>query len=50
MLYAIVLILAVLWVLGLIIHIGGELIHLLLLVALIILVYNLMRGRRGKRL
>ena len=49
MLYTIVIILAVLWALGLIIHIGGELIHLLLLVALIILVYNLMR-RRGKKL
>jgi hypothetical protein len=28
-------------------HIGGGLIHLLLIVALIILVFNLISGRRG---
>jgi hypothetical protein len=50
MLYTIIVVLAVLWALGLIIHIGGELIHLLLLVALIMLVYNLMRRRRGRKL
>jgi hypothetical protein len=50
MLYTIVIVLAVLWLLGLIIHIGGELIHLLLLVALILFVFNLMRSRRGRKL
>jgi hypothetical protein len=35
-----------LWVLGLVIHIGGGLIHLLLVLALIGLVYNLFIGRR----
>jgi hypothetical protein len=48
MLWAIVLVLLVLWVLGfIIIHITGALIHLLLLVAVIVLVYNLVvRSRR----
>ena len=35
-----------LWLLGFSIHIGGALIHLLLVLALIGLVYNLMMGRR----
>jgi hypothetical protein len=48
MLWAIVLVLIVLWLLGfIIIHITGALIHLLLLVAVIVLVYNLLvRSRR----
>jgi hypothetical protein len=48
MLWGIVLILLVLWVLGFIlIHITGALIHLLLLVAVVVLVYNLfVRSRR----
>jgi hypothetical protein len=48
MLWGIVLVLIVLWVLGfIIIHITGALIHLLLLVAVIVLVYNLVvRSRR----
>jgi hypothetical protein len=48
MLWGIVLVLLVLWVLGfIIIHITGALIHLLLLVAVIVLVYNLVvRSRR----
>ena len=48
MLWGIVLVLIVLWLLGfIIIHITGALIHLLLLVAVIVLVYNLVvRSRR----
>jgi hypothetical protein len=46
MLYTIVVILVVLWLIGLLAHIGGALIHLLLLLALIIFVYNLITGRR----
>jgi hypothetical protein len=48
MLWGIVLVLIVLWVLGFIlIHITGALIHLLLLVAVVVLVYNLfVRSRR----
>jgi len=46
MLYTIVVVLVVLWLLGFIAHIGGGLIHLILVVALIILIFNLISGRR----
>jgi hypothetical protein len=46
MLWTIFVILLVLWLLGLIGHIGGGLIHLLLVVAAIVLVFNLLSGRR----
>lgn len=46
MLWTIVVVLAVLWLLGLLAHIGGGLIHLLLVVAAIIFIYNLVVGRR----
>ena len=47
MLYTIVVILLVLWLLGLVVHIGGSLIHLLLVIALVVLVYQLITGRRA---
>ena len=48
-LWAIVIILVVLWLLGwLALHIGGGLIHLLLIVAVIVLLYNLFVGRRSR--
>ena len=48
-LWAIVIILVVLWLLGwLALHIGGGLIHLLLIVAVIVLLYNLFAGRRSR--
>jgi len=37
----------VLWLLGFIGHVGGSLIHLLLLIAVVVLIINLVRGRRG---
>jgi fatty acid desaturase len=46
MLWTILVILLVLWLLGLVAHIGGGLIHLLLVVALIVFVVNLLTGRR----
>lgn len=46
MLWTIVVILVVLWLLGVVIHIGGGLIHLLLVVALIVFIYNMITGRR----
>ena len=50
-LWAIVIILVVLWLLGwLAFHIGGGLIHLLLIVAVIVLLYNLFVGRRSRSL
>ncbi|WP_144439427.1 lmo0937 family membrane protein [Geminocystis sp. NIES-3709] len=39
-------ILIILWLLGFSINVGGSLIHLLLVLALIGIVYNLMIGRR----
>jgi hypothetical protein len=36
----------VLWLLGFSLHVGGSLIHLLLVVALIVLVLNVLGGRR----
>ena len=39
--------LIVLWALGLGIHIGGGLIHLFLVLAVIVIVVNLVRGRTG---
>jgi hypothetical protein len=40
-------VLVVLWLIGLVANVGGGLIHLLLVVALIVLVYNLLVGRRA---
>ncbi|MBO1049599.1 MAG: lmo0937 family membrane protein [Dolichospermum sp. DEX182a] len=39
-------VLFVLWLLGFSVHVGGGLIHLLLVLALIGIVYNLLVGRR----
>ena len=46
MLWTIMGILLVLWLLGLIGNIGGGLIHLLLVIAVIVFVYNLITKRR----
>ena len=46
MLWTILVILLVLWLLGFIGHVGGGMIHLLLVVAAIVLVINLVSGRR----
>lgn len=47
MLWTIILVLLILWALGaFVVPVGGGLIHLLLVVALIVLVYNLVTGRR----
>jgi hypothetical protein len=47
MLWTIFVILLVLWILGFSFHIAGSLIHLLLVVALILLLFNLFSGRRA---
>lgn len=47
MLWTIFVILVVLWLLGFTLHIGGGLIHILLVVAVIVLIFNLISGRRG---
>ena len=47
-LWTIVVVLVVLWLIGwLALHIGGGLIHILLIIAIIVLLYNLFVGRRG---
>jgi hypothetical protein len=47
MLWTILVILLVLWLVGLLAHVGGGLIHLLLVIAAIVLVINLLTGRRA---
>lgn len=47
MVWTIIVILIVLWLLGLIGNIGGSLIHALLVIAAIVLIYNLVTGRRA---
>ena len=47
MLWTIFVVLLILWLLGFSLHIGGALIHLLLVVGLAVLVINLLSGRRS---
>jgi Flp pilus assembly protein TadB len=47
MLWTILVILLVLWLVGLLAHVGGSLIHLLLVVAVVVLIINLVTGRRA---
>ena len=47
MLWTIFVILLILWLLGFTLHIGGSLIHILLVLAVIVLIFNLLTGRRG---
>jgi len=46
MLWTIFVVLLILWLLGFSFHVAGGLIHLLLVVALVVLVINLVSGRR----
>jgi hypothetical protein len=46
MLWTIFVILLVLWLLGFTLHIGGALIHLLIVLAVIVLIFNLVTGSR----
>ncbi len=47
MLYGLAVILVVLWLLGFIAHVGGSLIHLVLVIAVVVLVFQLISGRRA---
>ncbi len=47
MLWTIITILAVLWLLGLIFQIGGGIIHVLLVIAVILFIINLVSGRKA---
>ena len=46
MLWTIICILFALWLIGLVAHIGGGLIHVLLVIAVVLFVVNLLTGRR----
>jgi hypothetical protein len=47
MLWTIFVVLIILWLIGFTLHIGGGLIHLLLVVGLVVLIINLVGGRRS---
>jgi hypothetical protein len=47
MLWTIVAVLLILWLLGFSLSIGGSLIHLLLVVAVVVFIFNLISSRRG---
>jgi hypothetical protein len=47
MLWTIVAILLIMWLLGFSFHIAGSLVHLLLVIALVVIVINLLSGRRS---
>jgi hypothetical protein len=48
MLWTIIVVLFVLWILGFAVHVGGGFIHLLLVIAVILVVYNLIAGRGAR--
>jgi tryptophan-rich sensory protein len=49
MLYTLAIVLLVLWALGFFaFHVGGGLIHLLIVIAIVMIVINLVSGRRGR--
>lgn len=46
--WTIIVILVVLWLLGFAIHVGGALIHLLLIIAVVLVLFNLITGRGAR--
>jgi hypothetical protein len=46
-LWSVVVVLVALWLIGFLVHIAGGFVHLLLIVALLVLLYNLFAGRRA---
>ncbi len=48
LLWGIIVILFVLWLLGFLLHFGGGIIHILIVIAIILVIYNLMTGRGAK--
>jgi hypothetical protein len=47
LLWAIIVILFILWLAGFAMHLGGGLIHILLVIAVIVLIFQLITGRRA---
>jgi Family of unknown function (DUF5670) len=48
LLWAFIAILFLFWLFGLLLHFGGSLIHLVLLIVVILVVYNLLTGRGAR--
>jgi hypothetical protein len=50
LLWAVAVVLFILWILGfLVFHLASGLIHILLIIAVIVIIYNLIAGARGRR-
>lgn len=47
--WGIIVVLFVLWLLGFLLHFGGNVIHILIVIAIVLVVYNMITGR-GARL
>lgn len=48
LIWGVIVVLFVLWLLGFAIHVGGGLIHILLVIALVLLVFNVLTGRGAR--
>ena len=48
LLWGIIVILVVVWLLGFLLHFGGALIHLVIVIAVILLIFNLLTGRGAR--
>jgi hypothetical protein len=48
LLWAIITVLFVLWLIGFVVHFGGGLVHLLLVIAVVLFVVNLLTGRGAR--
>ena len=48
LLWAIIVILFIFWLLGFLLHFGGGLIHLILLICVILILFNLFTGRGAR--
>ncbi len=48
LLWTLIVILVVLWLIGFVVHIGGAFVHLLLVIAVILLIFNLITGRGAR--
>jgi 4-hydroxybenzoate polyprenyltransferase len=44
--WAIAIALLILWLAGLLTHIGGPLVHILVIIALVMIIYRLVKGKR----
>jgi hypothetical protein len=48
LLWTIIVILFILWILGFALHVGGGLIHIILVICVILIVWNLLTGRGAR--